>query len=169
VFEVRHVWIDDGVQLNKGAPIMVLGAMSPKTAPRNSIVSDIKSAHGEWLRFPNSIRAPSPFDRTELCVLEISHQDTCKAARAGRSQPAFELWGIVLGNPPPVPGVEARNDLLPGPLASIKEAHACFRGIERPLAHPAGCSVRPSPHRRDSYSRLRAQHPRASRISRQRF
>jgi hypothetical protein len=41
---------------------------------------------------------------------------------------------MILGNPPPVPGVSARNDLLPGALMSIAEAHACFQGIERPLA-----------------------------------
>jgi hypothetical protein len=41
---------------------------------------------------------------------------------------------MVLGYDPPVPGVGARNDLIPGELTSIAEAHACFRGIERPLA-----------------------------------
>jgi hypothetical protein len=41
---------------------------------------------------------------------------------------------MILGTPPPVPGVNARNDLIPGALTSIAEAHACFRGIERPLA-----------------------------------
>jgi hypothetical protein len=97
-------------------------------------VSSIKTAHGEWLRFPETVRAPSPFNRIELCTLKISHNDTYKAARAGRRQPAFDLWSMVLGNPPPVPGVDARNDQLPGALMSIAEAHACFRGIERPLA-----------------------------------
>lgn len=113
---------------------MVRGVARTTTAARNGVVTDIRNAHGEWLRFPNSVRAPSPFDQLTLCTLKISHHDTCRAARAGRRQPAFDLWGVVLGNPPPVPGIDARNDPLPGPLTSIAEAHACFRGIERPLA-----------------------------------
>jgi len=113
---------------------MVREASRGTVASKATAVSDIRSAQGEWLRFPDFVRAPSPFDRLTLCTLKISHNDTCKAARAGRRQPAFDLWGIVLGSPPPVPGVDARNDFIAGALTSIKEAHACFRGIERPLA-----------------------------------
>ena len=114
---------------------MAKGATSATSAAAKlGIPSNIRTVHGEWLRFPEIVHAPSPFNRVELCTLKISRNDTLKAARAGRRQPAFDLWGIVLGNPPPVPGVDARNDLQPGALTSIAEAHACFRGIERPLA-----------------------------------
>ena len=41
---------------------------------------------------------------------------------------------MVFGDPPPVPGVGDRNDMIPGALISIRDAHACFRGINRPLA-----------------------------------
>jgi len=40
----------------------------------------------------------------------------------------------VIGDPPPVPGVDPRNRDCPGQLTSLREASACFRGIERPLA-----------------------------------
>jgi hypothetical protein len=112
---------------------MVRGAVRTTPTPKD-VVSDIITAPGAWLRFPRSVHVPSPFDRLTLCSLGVSLNDTLKAARAGRRQPAFDLWSMVLGNPPPVPGVNHRNDLIPGPLTSIAEAHACFHGIERPLA-----------------------------------
>src|ERR1700730_16981315 len=46
--------------------------------------TDIGVAQGEWLKFPSSVHAPSPIDRNVLCRLRISHNDTSKAARAGR-------------------------------------------------------------------------------------
>jgi hypothetical protein len=113
---------------------MARTATGTVAAQKSTLLSDVGVSHGEWLKFPNSVHAPSPFDRKVLCRLKISHNDTRKAARAGRRQPAFDLWSIVLGYPPPVPGVGARNDLIPGALTSIAEAHACFRGIQRPLA-----------------------------------
>ena len=112
---------------------MARGAVGASSQTREVIV-DRPSTPGDWLKFPNIAHAPSPFDRQTLCRLKISHADTRKAARAGRRQPAFDLWSMVLGYDPPVPGVGARNDLIPGELTSIAEAHACFRGIERPLA-----------------------------------
>jgi hypothetical protein len=113
---------------------MVRGAAYTRMKPTVGGVSKVREAPGEWLRFPSSVRAPSPFDRITLCTLAISSNDTRKAALAGRRQPTFDLWSIILGNPPPVPGVGARNDLISGALTSIAEAHACYRGIERPLA-----------------------------------
>jgi hypothetical protein len=113
---------------------MVRGAIGASANQRSGIVIDTGPSPGDWLRFPNSIHAPSPFDRSVLCRLKISQNDTRKAARSGRRQPAFDLWSMILGSPPPVPGVSARNDLIPGALISIAEAHACFRGIRRPLS-----------------------------------
>lgn len=112
---------------------MVRGAVGALPQTRN-VITNLTGAPGDWLRFPNFVHAPSPFDRQNLCRLRISHADTRKGARAGRRQPAFDLWSMVLGCPPPVPGVGARNDLVSGALVSISEAHACFRGIQRPLA-----------------------------------
>jgi hypothetical protein len=44
------------------------------------------------------------------------------------------LWSVILGHPPPVPGVEYRNRPAPNELTSLIDAHACFRGINRPFA-----------------------------------
>ncbi len=105
--------------------------IAPKT---KVVVTPITSAYGEWLRFPENVLAPDPGDRTKLCKFLISARDVRKAARAGRRQPAFELWSIVLGVPPPVPGVERRNNHQASDLTSLQHAHACFKGIKRPLA-----------------------------------
>jgi hypothetical protein len=95
---------------------------------------EVKSSVGAWLQFPPTVHARSPFDQDSLCRLKLSTNDVRKAARAGRRQPAFELWSGVIGSPPPVPGVERRNNPDPNDLSSLIQAHACFRGIERPLA-----------------------------------
>ena len=95
---------------------------------------EVKPSVGGWLQFPPTVHARSPFNRDGLCRLKLSTNDVRKAARAGRRQPAFELWSGVIGSPPPVPGVEHRNNPAPDDLTSLIEAHACFRGIERPLA-----------------------------------
>ena len=51
-----------------------------------------------------------------------------------RRQLTFELWSVVLGLPPPVPGCGHRNQNVTGSLSGLKDAHALFRGIKRPLA-----------------------------------
>lgn len=100
-----------------------------RTAP-----TELKSSVGGWLQIPTSVHARSPFDPNSLCKLELSTNDARRAARVGRRQPVFELWSGVIGRPPPVPGVEQRNNPEPNDLISLIQAHACFRGIERPLA-----------------------------------
>jgi hypothetical protein len=104
------------------------------TVPKVRNVSHIFEALGEWLRFPETTLAPSPDDRSQPCTFAISSNDTTKAARAGRRQMAFELWSAVLGVPHQFQG--SRNATRPEPcdLTSLRYAHACFRGIERPLA-----------------------------------
>ena len=101
---------------------------------RRAVPAEAKPSIGSWLQFPSTIPAPSPFDRNRLCKLRLSTNDVRKAARAGRRQPAFELWSGVIGCPPPVPGVDRRNSPGPLDLSPLIGAHACFRGIERPLA-----------------------------------
>lgn len=54
--------------------------------------------------------------------------------QVSRRQLTFELWSVVLGLPPPVPGCGHRNRGITGTLCGLENAHAVFRGIERPLA-----------------------------------
>jgi len=113
---------------------MVRGVQRIITPSSLGFDSDAGPKPGDWLLPPESIHAPSPFDRFSLCRLKISRNDIQRAASAGRRQIVFDLWSMVVGKPPPVPGVQARNDPRPDELVSIAHAHACFRGIERPLA-----------------------------------
>ena len=84
--------------------------------------------------FQTPVLAPSPADRSQLCAFQVARNDSIKAARAGRREPAFEFWSIVVGVAPPVPGALHRNANVPGELTQLSKAHACFRGIKRPLA-----------------------------------
>jgi hypothetical protein len=86
------------------------------------------------LQLPKAVLARSPHNRDVICTLSLATKDLQKAAKAGRRQPMYELWSVILGSPPPVPGVEHRNNPGADDLTSLMEAHACFRGIERPLA-----------------------------------
>ncbi len=54
-------------------------------------------AGSEWLNFPTTVAAPSPFDRLQACSFRIAKEDVVKAALARRREPAFSLWSIVLG------------------------------------------------------------------------
>lgn len=82
-----------------------------------------------WLDLPATLVAKSPHDPTDACVYRVSRRDIIKAARQGRRQPVFDFWSIIAGQPPPVNNVRA---VLP--LIRLDQAHACFRGANRPLA-----------------------------------
>jgi hypothetical protein len=104
------------------------------TAAPNPNVVSIKPSVGGWLQFPKTIAARSPLDRAQVCTFRVAETDLRKAVRAGRRQPIMEFWSVVVGSPPPIPGVDHRNRETLGDLASLKDAYACFRGIRRPVA-----------------------------------
>jgi hypothetical protein len=93
-----------------------------------------KPPPGAWLVLPETVEARSEADRAIPCIYRIGAADAIKMARALRRQPIFELWSCVLGNPPPVPGCRHRNRNVAGKLTRLKEVHALFKGIKRPLA-----------------------------------
>jgi hypothetical protein len=94
----------------------------------------VREGAGAWLVLPETVEAPSETDRAIPCIYRLSTADAVKMARASRRQPIFELWSCVLGTPPPVPGCRHRNREVTGKLTRLREAHALFKGIERPLA-----------------------------------
>jgi hypothetical protein len=89
---------------------------------------------GLWLKFSETILAPSPEDKITPCNFRVSSRDSYRLAQLGRRQLIFEFWSVVIGVPPPVPNVAARNRPLERDLTSLIEAHALFRGIKRPFA-----------------------------------
>lgn len=82
-----------------------------------------------WLKFPTVVLSKSPADPSQLCRYDIDASDVRAAFKDNRRQPAFDLWSMVIGVPPPVPGVSLHH----GPLSSLKDAHACYVGIKRPI------------------------------------
>jgi hypothetical protein len=71
---------------------MVRGAQRLLTPSKLSLDASAGPKPGEWLSPPESIHAPSPFDRFSLCRLRISRNDIQRAASAGRRQIVFDLW-----------------------------------------------------------------------------
>jgi hypothetical protein len=55
-------------------------------------------------------------------------------AREGR--PHMDCWGCVIGRPPPVPNIfgVTPSECLSN-LTSLKDAHACYRGVKRPVGN----------------------------------
>lgn len=100
----------------------------------NPTLNVVPEAIGAWLDLPETVHAPSEIDRTVHCIYRLSMGDVTKMARSHRRQLTFELWSIVLGVPPPVPGCAHRNRKAAGRLVRLADAHALFKGIERPLA-----------------------------------
>jgi hypothetical protein len=84
----------------------------------------------KWLAFPATVAARPPYGGDELCFYRIAREDALKAARAARRQPVFDLWSVVLGEPPRVPGV---SRLGKEGLTCLSQAHACFSGVRRPI------------------------------------
>lgn len=89
-----------------------------------------------WLDFPPTVVARSPFDKGAICRFRLSREDAMKSASVNRLQPIWELWSVVIGEPPPVPNVRSWGVNVPAEegLITLVEAHACFRGICRALA-----------------------------------
>jgi hypothetical protein len=94
----------------------------------------VQEGVGAWLVFPETVSAPSRTHKSIPCIYRLGISDVMKMAWARRRQPIFELWGCVLGRPPPVPGCRQRNRRVAGQLLGLSAAHALFQGIERPLA-----------------------------------
>lgn len=98
--------------------------------PSLNVIQGDWVAAPNWLDFPTTIEARSPFLGLDRCTLRISRADTTKAAGLRRRIPAYVLWSCLFGKPPPVPQVEGTDE----ELSRLLDAHACFRGIRRPCA-----------------------------------
>jgi hypothetical protein len=112
--------------------------MTDRESPRRPALEVISGAWvsaPDWLDLPQTIRARSPNDRNTVCRVRTCREDVNKAANARRRQPAYEFWSILAGRVPPVPH-QAGDDADKG-LTSLFDAHACFRGLRRPIAEDA--------------------------------
>jgi len=110
------------------------GYLSARFFMADKILHLVANQTPEWLDFPPTVSAKSPDDPNARIELALASGDAVRMARIGRRQLTFEMWSMILGVEPPVPGVGHRNRNISGPLSSLMDAHALFQGIERPLA-----------------------------------
>ncbi|MFO1034299.1 MAG: hypothetical protein U1E15_09585 [Hyphomicrobiales bacterium] len=78
-----------------------------------------------WLNFPQALLAPSPFDRSKAVEFRLDPTAAHNDFRLNFRQTSFELWALVLGQVPPVPGAQKQLDNIPhAKLLGIRHAHA---------------------------------------------
>ncbi len=107
---------------------VIRGVIYMANGPIRAVIQGGREKMTAWLDFPRTVIARSP-QGGGACLLRVSRRDAEKAAMRGRRQPVFDFWAVIMGEPPPVNAVRA---VLP--LCRIDQAHACFQGIQRPLA-----------------------------------
>jgi len=103
--------------------------------PKLRVVAGADVRRAEWLDFPSMVAAKSPWNRDVACSLRVSAEMASKSARVGRKQPAFNFWSLIKGKAPPVLNVRAgeKGKRADENLVGVDAAHACFRGLKRPL------------------------------------
>jgi hypothetical protein len=81
-----------------------------------------------------TVAARAPSNQSHAVIYRVATSDVRKALAARVRQPAFDLWSIIFGEPPPVPNVEWEgNSPHSDGLICLVDAHACFQGIKRPI------------------------------------
>lgn len=86
-----------------------------------------------WIDLP-AVLCPTPSNRHHLATVTISEEAIHRYYRAKNPQPIFAAWAHITGGLPPINNVG--SVLGRGPkvtLCTLKDAHACFQGVERPL------------------------------------
>lgn len=88
-----------------------------------------------WIDLPPVIVCASPSNRSEIKAYRLSGLNARKALEHGNRQPLLDIWSLMLGRIPPVNNALTKwgtEDVLSG-LKPLSGAHACFRGIKRPM------------------------------------
>jgi hypothetical protein len=111
--------------------------MSKSSASRSSfrVIDGGAQKLPAWQDLPSTVLGRSPFSREQLCRYRFAQHDLRKDAQQKKYQPFFSAWSLVLGRLPPVPNASRLGSQLQScPLTSLEDAHACFRGVKRPIA-----------------------------------
>ncbi|MDP3406740.1 hypothetical protein [Bosea sp. (in: a-proteobacteria)] len=88
-----------------------------------------------WRDLPNIVIGRSPFGRDQPGLYRFAQHDLQKDIENCKYQPVFSAWSLIFGRVPPLPNAsKITQQLDTRPLMSIRDAHACFRGLKRPLA-----------------------------------
>jgi hypothetical protein len=106
--------------------------------PRFRVIEGGGHGRPSWSSLPRTILGPSPFQADVPVTYRLALNDINSALAQGRKQPIFEVWSNVIGQLPPVPNI-SKLAIESGDrkLIGIKNAHACFRGLMRPIGEDA--------------------------------
>jgi|UniRef100_Q11IP8 hypothetical protein len=102
--------------------------------PRLKLIEGGGKKSSEWLSPPSTVLGKSPFDNAAIMAYRVAPGDLRKHIATGRHQPILDLWWHVYGETPPVPGAERYSSMFADTEQGLHSAHACFRGIMRPVA-----------------------------------
>jgi hypothetical protein len=106
----------------------------PAERPKLMLIEGGGRQSSGWLDLPRLVLARHFQNPKEIISYRVSTIDIQKLHTARRRQPIFELWSIVVGEPPPVDNVSYAISRAPNhKLISLSDAHACFRGVRRPI------------------------------------
>src|SRR3954454_13958604 len=95
--------------------------------PALKVIEGGCQSRSPWLSLPSTVIARSPFSRDQAVFFRLARHDIERALQGRRRQPIFDVWGIVIGQFPPVLNHSAVADQVPeGALTQWSEAHACF-------------------------------------------
>jgi hypothetical protein len=88
-----------------------------------------------WIEIPQTTIGLSPTSPSNPCSFRIAAGGLAKMLEHGHKQPLLDLWALVLGKIPPVNNalIKWGTPEVQSKLKSISSAHACFRGIKRPV------------------------------------
>lgn len=89
----------------------------------------------EWQNLPSTVIGRSPYAYEQPVRYRFAQHDLRKDLQNNKLQPFFSAWSLIFGRLPPIPNVSKLSQQLQArPLTSLQNAHACFRGLKRPLA-----------------------------------
>lgn len=88
-----------------------------------------------WQDLPSTVIGRSPYAYEQPVRYRFAQHDLRKDMQQNKLQPFFSAWSLIFGRLPPIPNVSRLSkQLQTRSLTSLQNAHACFRGLKRPLA-----------------------------------
>jgi hypothetical protein len=113
---------------------MVSYSLVVRERPQLTVIQGDNIQPQGWLDVPATAIGRSWTGSSSIRSYRIAQGDARKAITRGLRQPILNLWSLVLGEVPPVPQFERYAHLLPQLKAgAFSSAHACFRGVKRPV------------------------------------
>lgn len=90
-----------------------------------------------WRDIPSTVLARSIANRELVAFYRVAQDDVQKALAVNRRQPLLDLWSAVVGEIPPFPNAKSKWGAQAKrlPLVAMADAHACFRGLKRPMGN----------------------------------